>query len=232
MTPTDPDVPVGRDTPFVPPRFARNAVVAIVVAALVSGWIGAAFAPTLVARRPLLLIALNSTNRYLILATNQVGAMSFYSVAILRRVVPTLAFYLIGLWYGQRAVAWLEQRYAGGREGVKVVERLFNLYGWWVVAIAPMTITCLLAGAARLRARRLVPLVIVSIAARLILLRQLGAAFSGPVDAVVGWIDRFRGPLLVVSIGSVAAVVWSQRRRRTASIEALAALDDDIVDGA
>ena len=67
---------------------------------------------------------------------------------------------------------------------------------------------------------------------RLILLRQLGAAFSGPVDAVVGWIDRFRGPLLIVSIGSVAAVVWSQRRRRTESIEALAALDDDLVDDA
>ena len=149
MTPTDPEVPVGRATTYVPPRAARNAVVVVVAAAVVTGWIGAAFAPTLVARHPLLLIALNSTNRYLILATNQLGPTSFYSVAILRRVIPTLAFYLIGLWYGQRAVAWLERRYANGSESVKVVERLFNLYGWWVVAIAPTTITCLLAGAAR-----------------------------------------------------------------------------------
>lgn len=230
MASLDPQIHSVAAAPFIPPRWARNVVVAVIVTAVVTGWIGAAFAPTLVARHPLLLVLLNSTNRYLILATNQLDSVSFYSAALLRRVVPTIAFFLLGTWYGLRAVNWLEQRDPKGGELVKVVERLFGRYGWWVVAVAPMTITCLLAGAARLRARRLIPLVIVSIAVRLVVLRQLGQAFSGPVDSVVGWIDRYRGPLLVVSVGSVAFVVWSQRRRRAASIEALAALDDDLDD--
>ena len=211
-----------------PPRPLRNLVVAVVVAALVSGWIGAALAPTLVVRHPLWLISLNANNRYLILSTNQLDGFSFYAVALARRVVPTLAFFLLGYWYGERAVNWLEHREPDSGQGIRFVERLFQRSGWLVVAIAPMTITALLAGAARLRPSRLVPLVVVSIAARLVLLRQLGQAFSGPVDAVVRWIDRTRRPLLVLSIGSVALIIWLQRRQRRESLEELTALDDDL----
>lgn len=213
-----------------PPRVARNLVVAIVAAAVVTGWIGAALAPTLVLRHPLWLIGLNANNRYLILSTNQLDGFSFYAVALARRVIPTLAFYLLGYWYGERAVNWLEHREPDSGQGLRTIERIFQRSGWLVVAIAPMTITTLLAGAARLRPSRLVPLVVVSIAARLILLRQLGETFSGPVDSVVHWIDRTRGPLLVVSIGSVAVIVWQQRRRRRDSFVELASLDDDVDD--
>ena len=150
------------------------------------------------------------------------------AVALARRVIPTLAFYLLGYWYGERAVNWLEHREPDSGQGIRFIERLFQRSGWLVVAVAPMTITTLLAGAARLRPSRLVPLVVVSIAARLILLRQLGQAFSGPVDAVVRWIDRTRRPLLVLSIGSVALIIWLQRRQRRESLEELTALDDDI----
>jgi membrane protein DedA with SNARE-associated domain len=211
-----------------PPKFARNLVVTVVVAALVTGWIGAALAPTLVVRHPLWLIGLNANNRYLILSTNQLDGFSFYAAALARRVVPTLAFYLLGYWYGERAVNWLEHREPDSGKGIRWLERQFQRSGWLVVAIAPMTITALLAGAARLRPSRLVPLVVVSIAARLVVLRQLGQTFSGPVDAVVRWIDRTRRPLLVLSLGSVALVIWLQRRQRRDSLEELTALDDDL----
>ena len=211
-----------------PPKLARNLVASVVVAALAAGWIGAALAPTLVARHPLWLIGLNANNRYLILSTNQLDGFSFYAVALARRVIPTLAFYLLGYWYGVRAVNWLEHREPDSGQGLRVVERLFQRSGWLVVAVAPMTITTLLAGATRLRPSRLVPLVIVSITARLILLRQLGQTFSGPVDSVVRWIDRTRRPLLVLSIGSVVLIVWLQRHRRRDSLEELTTLGDDI----
>lgn len=211
-----------------PPKPLRNLVVAVVIGALVTGWIGAALAPTLVLRHPLWLIGLNANNRYLILSTNQLGGYSFYVVALARRVIPTLAFYLLGYWYGERAVNWLEHREPDSGQGLRVVERLFQRSGWLVVAVAPMAVTTLMAGAARLRPSRLVPLVVVSITARLVLLRQLGQAFSGPVDAVVRWIDRTRRPLLVLSIGSVVLIIWMQRGRRRDSLEELTALDDDL----
>lgn len=214
-----------------PPKAARNLVVVVVVAALVSGWIGAALAPTLVLRHPLWLIGLNSSNRYLILSTNQLDGFSFYAVALARRVIPTLAFYLLGYWYGLRAVNWLEHREPDSGQGMRFLERLFQRSGWLVVAVAPTPIVTLMAGAARLRPSRLVPLVVVSIAARLILLRQLGETFSGPVDAVVRWIDRTRRPLLVLSIGSVLLIVWLQRRRRRDSLVELASLDEGFDEG-
>lgn len=215
---------------YVPPRSARNLVVVVVVGALISGWIGAAFAPTLVLRHPLLLAGLNANNRYLILVTNQLGAPSFYTVALARRVIPTMAFFYLGHWYGPRAVAWFKNRDPGSSEAATYVERIFERAGWWVVVIAPMTLTGLLAGAARFRPSRFAPVILVSIAARIIVLRQLGEVFSGPVDSVVHWIDRSRGPLLVISLLTVGMVIWSQRKRRTASLEALTALDDDLED--
>lgn len=203
----------------------------VVVGALLTGWIGAALAPTLVLRHPLWLIGLNANNRYLILSTNQLDGFSFYAVALARRVVPTLAFYLLGYWYGERAVSWLEHREPDSGQGIRFVERLFQRSGWLVVAVAPMTIVTLMAGAARMRPSRLVPLVVLSIAARLVVLRQLGQSFSGPVDSFVHWIDRSRRPLLVLSIGSVLLIAWLQRRRRRDSIVELAALDDEFDDG-
>ena len=214
----------------MPSRTVRNGAVVIVVAAVVSAWIGAAMAPTLVARHPLVLTALNANNRYLILATNQLDAWSFYSVALTRRVVPTVAFFYIGHWYGGRAVGWLERRDPASGEAVRFIERIFDRAGWWVVAIAPMTMVGLIAGASKFRPSRFIPLIVVSIAARLVALRLLGQAFSGPVDRVVAWIDRWRGPLLVVTVGIVLATAWSQKGRRGRSFEELASLDEDDVE--
>ncbi|MBS1849071.1 MAG: hypothetical protein JST73_12415 [Actinobacteria bacterium] len=218
--------PVGAPPITPPPRWAGRLVIAIMVAAFATGIVGTALAPTLVARHPLWLIALNANNRYLILATNQAGPVGFFAVATLRRVVPTIAFFLIGRWYGDRAVRWLAGREPASTDVVSVVERLFDRFGWWIVAVAPMTFTCLIAGARRFRPRVLVPLVIVSIMIRLALLRWLGSAFSGTLDSIVHWIDRSRGPLLVVTIGLVLFSAWSQRRRRAASFAELTAMEE------
>lgn len=212
------------------PRWLRHSVTVVVIAAFVTALLGTAFSPTLVANRPLWLTALNANNRYLILVTSQVAAPGFFVIALLRRVIPTLAFFLLGHWYGERAVAWIEQREAGGGEAIRMIERVFARVGWWAVAIAPMPITCLLAGAAHYRPRRLVPLVIVSITARLVLIRWLGVQFSGTLQQIVDWIDRSRRPLLVVTIGLVVITLWSQRKRRAESFEELAALEDEAVD--
>ncbi len=210
-----------------PPRWASRIVIVVVIGAFATGLLGTALSPTLVVDHPLLMIGLNANNRYLILVTNDVGAFGFYTVALLRRVVPTLAFYLLGWWYRERAVRWLEGREPASGEVVGIIEKLFDRFGWWVVAIAPMTFTCLLAGAARLRASRLVPLVIVSVAVRLVALRLLGAAFEGTLHDIVGWIDRSRVPLMIFTVGTVLVMAWSQRKRKSESFAELTALEED-----
>ena len=211
----------------IPTRWASRTVITVMVVAFVTGIIGTALSPTLVVDHPLLMVALNANNRYLILVTNDIGTVAFFTVALLRRVIPSIAFYLLGRWYGRRAVLWLAGREPASTDVVAVVQRLFDRFGWGLVAIAPMTFTCLLAGAARLRPRVVVPIVVVSISARLVLLRWLGAEFSGTLESIVDWIDRTRGPLMVVTVGLVLLTAWAQRKSRAESFSQLTSMDDD-----
>lgn len=227
-------IPAQAPTPVVetnlPPAILRHGVVAVVVAAFVTGLIGTALSPSLIVDHPLWMVALNANNRYLILVTNSVDAPGFYAVALARRVIPTLAFFALGYWYGGRAVRWLEGRDPAGGELFRIIEGWFARIGWWIVAIAPMTFVALLAGAAKFRPRRLIPLVTVSILARLILLRWLGTRFTGTLESVVDWIDRTRGPLMVATVGLVLISAWTQRGRRAESFEALTTLDEPASD--
>ncbi len=213
--------------PPTPPRWASSLVFAIVIAAFVTGFLGTALSPTLIKRHPLWMIGLNANNRYLILATNQVGAVGFFAVALARRVIPTLAFYLVGYWYGERAVRWLEGREPSGGEAIRLIEKLFDRFGWWVIAVAPMSATCLFAGADQFKPRPLIALIVASITARLVLIRWLGEQFSATLTNVVGWIDDARGPLLIVTVGLVVFMMWRQGKTRVESFEELTALDDD-----
>lgn len=211
----------------IPSPWASRVVIVIMVAAFVTGIIGTALSPTLVVDHPLLMVALNSNNRYLILVTNSLDPFGFFTVALLRRVIPSIAFYLLGRWYGHRAVKWMAGKEPASTDVVSVVERLFDRFGWGIVAIAPMTFTCLLAGAAKLRPKVVIPIVAVSIAARLVLIRWLGSQFSDTLESAVDWIDRSRGPLMVVTVGLVLITAWAQRGQRAKSFNELTSLDDE-----
>lgn len=219
--------PAGPTYVHIPSKWASRVVIAVMVLAFVTGIIGTALSPTLVVDHPLLMVALNANNRYLILVTNDIGTVAFFTLAILRRVIPTIAFYLLGRWYGHRAVKWLAGREPASTDVVAVVQRLFDRFGAWIVAFAPMTFTCLLAGASRLRPKVVIPIVVVSITARLILIRWLGSEFSGTLESVVDWIDRTRGPLMVVTVGLVLITAWAQRKQRANSFAELTSLDDE-----
>src|ERR1044071_1792035 len=81
-----------------------------IVALIVLSNIGNAVAPTLVNSHPLALLALNSQNRTLILTTNHLDAWSYYLVGSLRLLVSDPLFFLLGYWYGDTAIDWMEGR--------------------------------------------------------------------------------------------------------------------------
>ena len=75
---------------------------------VIAAWVGDAFAPQWVDKHPLWLIALNARNRNLILVTNNLDAWSYYGVATLRLLASDPLFFVLGFFYGDRAVAWME----------------------------------------------------------------------------------------------------------------------------
>ncbi len=143
-----PDVAAGEELPK-PSRRTLILLVTPIVILSTAGTIATAFIPTLAARHPLLLIALDSRNRMLVLA-REVDLVWFFTVAFLRRTLSDPLFYLLGMLYGDRAIRWLEKK-GGGGALVTLTEGWFQKASYLMVFLFPGAIVCALAGATKMR---------------------------------------------------------------------------------
>jgi membrane protein DedA with SNARE-associated domain len=162
--------------------------------------IGNALAPTLVDEHPLLLVALNSQNRNLILTTNALDAWSYYLVGTARLLVSDPLFFLLGYWYGDSALEWMERRTKSFGATLRQWEKGFRRASYPLVFFAPNQWICLFAGAAGMQVTGFFAVNLAGTLARLYLIRRLGDTFEQPIDGVLDWISDHRGPLLVASI--------------------------------
>jgi len=214
-----------------PAPWLRNAVFATVGAAIVLGWVGDAVWASLVDRHPLTLILLNAKPRYLVLTVNDLDWWSYYPVALVRLLCTKPLVWLIGAWYGDRAVRWSERRSARGGGLVRWIEEHFGRFGWVVVAITSNNAVCLLAGSTGFSLAWFMVLAVVGTLVRLWLIEQAGAAFAEPIDSIIGFVADHRVPVLVVSIAVVAGGLWWQRRTGTSGLDELndleRAMEDD-----
>jgi len=195
-----------------------------------AAWIGDAFWPQLADRHPLALIALNARNRNLILTTNALDAWSYYVVGAARLLVSDPLFYLLGFWYGDAAVTWMEKRTKTFGGLLRQWERWFVKAAYPLVAIAPNNIICLFAGSAGMRPRAFITLNVAGTFARLYLIRWLGDAFSRPIDWVLDFVADYRLPLTGVAIAVVVISILGDRRSGKGDLEAIAKLDTDLAD--
>lgn len=179
----------------------------------VGGILAAAFTPLLVRDAPLLLLVLESRNRYLLLAAARVDLVPFVVVGVLRRLASDPFFYLLGHWYGERGVAWAQRR-AGGGPWAQSVRRVFVRLAVPAVLLFPGALVCVLAGATGMPPRRFVALNLAGSVAAVAALRLLADAAAGPLGAVVAFSDRNVGWLTTV-FAAVTVVVLLIDRRRT-----------------
>ena len=69
--------------------------------------------------------------------------------ATLRLTLSDPLFYLLGYWYGDAALVWMERRSpARGASMLRAVERWFGKASYPLVFLAPNNYICLFAGAA------------------------------------------------------------------------------------
>jgi membrane protein DedA with SNARE-associated domain len=208
-----------------------SVVVALVVASLVAGWAGDLLFAALVDRHPLVLIALTPRNRNLALATNELDALSYYTVGFLRLVFSDPFYFLLGLWYGQRAIAWTERRSRTYGGLVRDGERWFRKLAYPLVFAAPNNVVCTLAGATGMRPVTFFALNFSGTVTRLVAIRALGATFESPLDAVVDFVARHRTPILVVSAVLVTWTVVRELRGDRGELATLADLEHEALEG-
>ena len=208
-------------------RLVATVAVPLVVLVIAS-YIGDAAAPTLVDSHPALLIALNARNRNLILATNSLDAWSYYGIGTVRLLLSDPLFFLLGYWYGDAAVRWMERRTKTWGEMLRQVEQWFGKAAYPLIFVAPNNAICLFAGAAGMPLKAFFAVNVAGTITRLYLIRRFGEAFESPIDDVVGWIGDNRGPLLVVTIALVVISIGLEAKRGETEVTSLARLDEEL----
>jgi len=212
-------------------RPSRRAVTLIsvpLVILVIMSYVGDALAPTLVDKHPVWLIALNARTRNLALVTTHVDPLTFYVVGLTRLLISDPLFFLLGVWYGDAAVSWMEKRTKTWGTMLRSIERFFSKAAYPLIFIAPNNYICLFAGAAGMPIGAFFAVNIAGTLFRLWLVRVFGDAFQRPIDSLVHWIAAHRLILLVISVSLVLVSIALEARRGETEVTSLANLEDEL----
>jgi membrane protein DedA with SNARE-associated domain len=202
-------------------------IIGLVILSQGSALIGDLALAEFVDKRPALLIALNPRNRNLALATVQLEAATYYTIGFLRLVASDPLYYLLGFWYGDRAINWVERRSKTYGPFVRDGENFFRKASYPLIFAAPNNIICALSAATGVRLRTFIALNLSGTVTRLIVVRQLGEVFQSPIEGVVDFIARYRTPVLILSAIAVAWTIFGEFRGDNSELKTLTDLARD-----
>jgi membrane protein DedA with SNARE-associated domain len=181
-------------------------LVGIIAALVVASNVGTILSATLVKEHPTALLALSARNRHLLLAVAAgIGALPYVLVSFARILAPAIPFFLLGRWYGDRGLRWLERQAGGMPPTIRWVERAFDRAALPLVFLMPgSNLVCLLAGSRRIPVRTFAAVLATGIAVRLAFFWFLGKAFQDPLEKVLDWLTRYQwwvaGAFLVLTM--------------------------------
>jgi membrane protein DedA with SNARE-associated domain len=202
--------PAARSGP--PTTAARNATVGVLVAMVVLSNLGNILFASFVNDRPAALIAMNASNRNLALVQGNLDFVVFFAVGFARLLAPDWFFFLLGRWYGDASIRWMERKAPSYGELLRGLEQWFHKARFAVVAVAPNNPVCLFAGAANMSARLFWVANVLGTAVRLVLIWLFASVFEDLLGSVRGFIGDYRWPITALSLVLVAFTVWNDRR--------------------
>jgi membrane protein DedA with SNARE-associated domain len=175
-------------------RVRLSTLLGVIGVLLVASNIGTVLSPTLVSEHPEALIALSARIRHLLLGVAAgIDAFPYFAIGFVRLLVPAVAFYLLGRWYGDAGLRWLEKQAGGLPATIRWVEKAFLRVKEPLVVLMPgSNLVCLLAGVAKLTPRVFGTLLTIGIVIRLVVFWFLGKALEEPLGVVLDWIQRYQ----------------------------------------
>lgn len=211
-----------------PSRTKLTLTIVPIIGLIICSNVGDALTTTWAEEHPLALIALNSRSRILVLTTNQLDPVPYYLVAGIRLLLSDPLFFLLGVWYGDSAIRWIERKSPTYGELVRRAEKGFGTAAYPLVLVMPNQWICLLAGAAGMSVPIFFALNIVGTGARLYLIRRLGETFEAPIDDLLGFFRDYRLELFVASVALVALFALSEARKGKGDIGAVRDLEREL----
>lgn len=183
---------------------------------------------TLKDSNPLLLMGLTPRNRYLALVSNDVSTVGYYVVGFFRLVGSDPANYLLGLWFGNRAISWVGRKSKTYGPLIDDGAAFFRRYSAPLIFFMPNNIICALAGASGVKARTFFIANISGTIVRLILVRQFSSYFESEIGGISSWFSQYRTPILIVSVLAVAWTVFGEFRGKDSELQSLVHLEDEM----
>lgn len=223
-----------------PSRRTLTLLVTPIIGIVIIGLVGQGFFPTLLRDHPLALVALEPRARNLVLVAGREGGVDylpFLVIAVVRKVVSDPLFYLLGWYYGDNAVAWVERKMNDQSGVVRAMERGFQRAGWAMVFFFPGGLVCALAGATAMRFGLFIALNIVGTIFMVSLYYMLADVpwFEAPLEWLTGFITANARWLTAVSLALTALWVLNQRRQGKLEVESVERiehqLEGELVDG-
>ncbi|HUR77167.1 MAG TPA: hypothetical protein VMZ22_04405 [Acidimicrobiales bacterium] len=193
----------------------------------ITGFVINIAAPALINDHPLVVIFFQPINRYLILAANQVEAWEFFAVGFFRLVLMDPIYFLMGRWFGDGALDWIEDK-TGNTGFVPFVKKWFGRAGGVFVVVAPNAYVCVLAGAARMNVALFVGLNAVGTIGRLIIIKATGDVFEPVLEPVLDFIKRYQWQLVAVSFVLFGIQALGNRKSGKADIEGVGKMADEL----
>ena len=210
-----------------PSRLARNVVIGMVAVLFVAANIANYLGPSVVDKYPVEFIAMSSTNRNLVLASGNLDPWTFYLVGFFRLLISDPLFFLLGRWYGDAGIRWMERRSPMYGRMLRTAEGWFKKASYPVIAIAPNNYFCLFAGASGMPIGGFLIANVSGTAARLFILRSFGNLFDKPLDAVRDFITSNRIAFLIIGLVALFGSLWADRRSG-GEIEGVLELDREV----
>ncbi len=213
-----------------PSKAARNVVVSLAIGFFILALAGDTFLLAVSDRYPELFIAMNARNRNLVLVKSELMWWAFFGIATVRLLVSDPLFFLLGRWYGDAGVRWIERRSATYGPLARTAERWFGKASYPLIVIAPNNYICLFAGAGGMSVPVFAALNVVGTLGRLTVLWFVTDSVSEPLDVVRDFISDNRLLVFGISLGLLALSIWSDRRAGGGEVSGLLHLDEEIAE--
>jgi len=205
-----PDADAGERT--LGPRVLVGAGALAVAASVLGGLLG----PSLIEDHPAALLAIDSRNRHLALATaTALPAWAFLVIGLVRLTIADPVFYRLGRRHGSVALRRLDREAPALARQVRRAERL--LEGRWglpTVLVAPNYVVSAAAGHVRMAGLTFALLNLTGTVGRLWLIWTVGRTFATPVDWLLQAVTEHRVAITLVLAGLLLA--RARRLRSTA----------------
>lgn len=184
--------------------------------------LGIAFAPALLVHAPLLLIGLNPAGSYLVVVATLVPLVAFLAVAAVRRTAVALVGFFVGRMYGDRTIQWIEHKSPRLGAFSRLLERVFERWGPFLLVLVPGMTFAALAGVAGMRLWLTAVLLLLGQTMWMTVAFYVGDALREWIQPVLAWLTSYMLEATAVCIVAALALQILRGRNKSSSLVELA----------